>query len=486
MPTQAVANLLDQLFSFLEPEKVDAIAKETGFIVRKRTVTANDFLSLLFQFHGNLMDCSLQELCTKLVVEQEISVSRTAIDKKFTPEAVQFLRRLIGELFLTQLQLQPLAHALAEEWPFASIRILDSTAAPVPDHLKARARKTRQTSAKIQYEFDVLTGRFTFFHLDLDNTNDTVMGRKRIPFLDEKELCLQDLGYFHFQAFEEIQQNDSYFLTRFRSDAYLAYPNPFPRHHPNGDVIQSSRFHRIPLAELCRNLAPGEILELEGVYFGRDAHLPARCVLFCQEEHQKEQNLCRIRRRETRSGKKTKPISRDLAGITGYACNLPESVSSAQLVELYRLRWQIELMFKALKSYLEIDHFKLVKQERWLCHLYGTALVFLLSQMVAFQLRNAIWEEEAKEISEMVTVRSIASDVLPKLHGWARQKRKTPRAFVHSITRLLVKTAQKPASIKGTAWTRFQQVRSAPPGGRIPAFSPLPFPLLTETTLVPT
>lgn len=456
MGSQANLDFLNQLFMFLEPERVDALAKETSFIKRRRKVTASDFLSLLFQVHGNLIDPTLQELSTKFVAEQEIEISRAAIDKKFTMNAVQFLHRLVEELFLTQQQLVLSKHALAKDWPFTSLRVLDATHDKVPDHLKARAKKTRQTSVKIQHEFDVLTGRLTFLRVDLENINDAVMGAKRVPFLDEEELCLQDLGYFHFRVFKEIEEKDSYFLTKFRNDAYLAYRNPFPNYHPDGSVMQNSQYTRIELVELCRHMEPGEILELEEVHFGRDAHFPARCVLFSQSDEQKEKRLEKLKRRATTSGKKPKQVVQDLAGITGYMTNLPEPVSGSQLAELYRLRWQIEWNFRAMKSFLEIDHFRLVKQERWLCHMYATLLVFLLSQLIAYQLRNLIWEEEEKEISEPLAIRSIACEFLPKMYESFRQKKKALPAYVPLITRLLTRTARKPNSVRGTAMNRLQ------------------------------
>ncbi len=66
MATRSAYKVLDRLFTVLTPEKVDALAKETGFIQRKRTLSASDFLSLLFQFQGNVVGCTLQELCGKL------------------------------------------------------------------------------------------------------------------------------------------------------------------------------------------------------------------------------------------------------------------------------------------------------------------------------------------------------------------------------------------------------------------------------------
>ena len=456
MKTPKNIQLLQKLFECIRPERVDEIAKETGFIKRKRLVTASDFLSLLFHVHGNLVNCTIQDLCTKLLMEQDILISRAAVDKKFTPEATAFLQRLIQEFLLEQQQLQLPSLSLKDSWPFTSIRVLDSTAVCVPNHLKKRTKKTKQASAKIQLELDVLSGRSTFLHVSFQNSNDAKMGANRIPFMTEHELCLQDLGYFNFEQFRKMEEKESFFITKVRTDTYVAFKNPFPSYHPNGEVIQSSLYHRIDLVRLCEKLAPGEYLELEEVYFGRDAHFPARCIIFSHDEQRKKQQIQKINRRAVKSGKVPKQVVRDLAGITIYMSNLPDSISARQIVELYRLRWQVELHFKVWKSYLAIDHFKVMKKERWLCHIYGTILVYLISQLIAYQLRNFIWEEKQIEISEMVAMRSIATKVLPKLYEMSIKKEKAFKDLVQATTRLLLKTAWKTKSSKGTAFKHLQ------------------------------
>lgn len=284
---------------------------------------------------------------------------------------------------LEQQLLKPSVLTIANDWPFISIRVMDASFVSVPDHLKGCASKTRQTSAKIQFELNILTGESTFLCIDFDNINDVRMGARRVPFIQEHELCLQDLGYFSFEQFEKIEGNEGFFITKLRSDVYIAFKNQFPSFHPNGEVVQSSVYHRIDLVALCKKLAPGEYLELEDVHFGRNAYFPARCILFSHVESQKESRIQRIQRRTVQSGKKPKQVVQDLAGITICMTKLPESIFAPQIIELYRLRWQVELIFKVWKSYLEIDHFKVMKQERWLCHLYGTLLVFLISQLNA-------------------------------------------------------------------------------------------------------
>ncbi|WOV84380.1 IS4 family transposase [Sporosarcina jeotgali] len=454
--TSQTIHLLEQLFTCIKPSRVDEIAKETGFIKRKRVMTASDFLALLFQFHGNFAGCSIQELCSTLVAEQEILISRTALDKKFTPEAAVFLRRLIQEILHHQYLEHVSTHSSADLLPFLSIRVLDATAIEVPDHLKKRATETEQESAKIQYEYDVLSGKTTFLDVDFRRVNDTKKGAERIPYVNEKDLCLQDLGYFSFEQFSQIGENGGFYITKLRNDAYLAFKNPYPAYHPNGNVVQSSLYYRLDLVTLCQNLEPGEHLELEGVHFGRDAHFPARCIVYSHDETQRQCRLKKIQRRTTRSGKKPKKVVSDLAGITVYMTNLPESVPAEKLVELYRLRWHVELCFKTWKSYLGVDQFKIMKKERWLCHLYGTLLAIIISQLIAYQLRNIIWEEEQLEISEMIAVRTVAIGFLPKLYRIFTDEKKAFTDYLGLVIRLLIKTARKPKSTKGTALQRLQ------------------------------
>ena len=44
-------------------------------------------------------------------------------------------------------------------------------------------------------------------------------------------------------------------------------------------------------------------------------------------------------------------------------------LKTAEIIELYRLRWQIELVFKTWKSLLNVHKVKAVKKERLECHL---------------------------------------------------------------------------------------------------------------------
>lgn len=81
----------------------------------------------------------------------------------------------------------------------------------------------------------------------------------------------------------------------------------------------------------------------------------------------------------------------ELNNVNMFVTNIEESVIPKELVYLlYSLRWQIELIFKAWKSIYGIHKINPVKNERFLCHLYGTLISLLLSTKLVFLIRNKL------------------------------------------------------------------------------------------------
>jgi hypothetical protein len=83
--------------------------------------------------------------------------------------------------------------------------------------------------------------------------------------------------------------------------------------------------------------------------------------------------------------------------------NLPrESVPALDVVELYRLRWQIELLFKELKSYCNLKKFSIINKDTVTTLIYGGFSTVLLKRLMAFSTEalKSLW------ISTQKTARS--------------------------------------------------------------------------------
>jgi hypothetical protein len=88
-----------------------------------------------------------------------------------------------------------------------------------------------------------------------------------------------------------------------------------------------------------------------------------------------------IDRREQKHQARVKPETREYACYVLVFTTLLESVLSAlEVLEYYRFRWQIELLFKRLKSILAVGHLPKHDEQSSRAWLYGKLVVALLTQ----------------------------------------------------------------------------------------------------------
>ena len=76
----------------------------------------------------------------------------------------------------------------------------------------------------------------------------------------------------------------------------------------------------------------------------------------------------------------TSDFKKRLAGYNIFITNAsPELVKTEQIYGFYRLRWQIELLFKIWKSVFELDQVGKMSIARFECYLYGKLIAILIS-----------------------------------------------------------------------------------------------------------
>jgi hypothetical protein len=101
-----------------------------------------------------------------------------------------------------------------------------------------------------------------------------------------------------------------------------------------------------------------------------------------------EEAVQRAQRKLTRQQQKGKgkvtPEKREYACYVLVFTTLPKSqATTRQVLECYRLRWQIELTFKRLKSILQLGHVPKLDDQSSRAWLYGKLFVALMSQKLA-------------------------------------------------------------------------------------------------------
>lgn len=86
----------------------------------------------------------------------------------------------------------------------------------------------------------------------------------------------------------------------------------------------------------------------------------------------------RVRRESQRNGCQPRPETLEAADYVFVFTTLGEDISAEQVLSVYRLRWQIELEFKRLKSLIQLGHLKKHDDQAARSWLQGKLLIALL------------------------------------------------------------------------------------------------------------
>ena len=100
-----------------------------------------------------------------------------------------------------------------------------------------------------------------------------------------------------------------------------------------------------------RTLAEAEVR----AHVGKDATLALRLIVFRKPADAAEETRKRLRAQASRKQRTLDPRTLVAAGFVILATSLAADYPAGEVLAVYRLRWQIELAFKRLKSLIHID-----------------------------------------------------------------------------------------------------------------------------------
>ncbi len=166
-------------------------------------------------------------------------------------------------------------------------------------------------------------------------SNDQSACRTLLPLLKKNDLLVRDLGYFAVDAFRQIEQQGAFYISRLRYGVTL--------YNIKGELISWK--------QLCRQ--KGTIDEM--VLAGLNQKLKMRIVMIPLPQ----QNIVeRIRKAKTDRDKRLNH-SKDYylwLRYNVFITNVAEDVLTAtQIKQVYKVRWQIEILFKTWKSSLGLQ-----------------------------------------------------------------------------------------------------------------------------------
>jgi hypothetical protein len=178
------------------------------------------------------------------------------------------------------------------------------------------------------------------------------------------EIILGDRGYAHAEGLASVLDRGGHVVVRW-------LPHARPLLTRAGVAVDTSA--------LLDALGDGEVGDW-AVAFRRDSGLyPVRLVAIRKSDPATEKECRRIRHEATRKGRKVNPRTLHNARFIALVTDLtPEQLPARDVLELYRMRWLVEMAFKRLKSLLDLDRLRARDPSLARCYLYGKLLAALL------------------------------------------------------------------------------------------------------------
>jgi hypothetical protein len=358
-------------------------AYKTGFCKRLSKFSPVMFIdSLLFDASCENTK-SLNALAINTKGKYNVGITKQGIDQRFTKEAVQFVQSLIGDLLSNQIN-----SSIDVGWfgKFKRVLIKDSTkfdvSANLAEQLTGFGGNASKAGVSIQYEFDLKSGQVNDLSIGPANRNDATDAKETIGNMREGDLIIRDLGYANNACFATMNQAGAYFISKL-SVGTKVYEMK------NGELIE------VDFSELYKKMVKDEITRLSmQVIMGATEKLPVRLIVDLMPEQEINKRIRIKKAFNKKRGRNTGANFMSKACFNLFITNIEETVLSADIiVKAYKLRWQLELIFKIWKSVFGIDNNNPMKYERLMCLLNVRLLLILINWELFMHKRCQLFTE---------------------------------------------------------------------------------------------
>lgn len=333
-----------RVLASLFPEGWQQQAKETGAIERQRGITAPEALLRLFLLHV-ARGYSLRETAVRARESGLATISDVGLLKRLR-RSEDWLHWLCTRLVTENgVRLPGLDGSRC-------VRIVDGTVVKEPGKTGSQWR--------IVYSIRLPDLRCDYFDLTATTGAGTGETLTRVP-VTQSDLILADAGYFSVAGIQSVVRRGGAMVVRLN-------PQNFPAQDERGQAFGLlSCLQTLHTAD-----APGEWKVKLGGFDGRVCAV-RKSEAAIQQAHR------RIERRASKKQVKTKPETWEYAKyVAVFTTDL--STAAETILEWYRVRWQIELIFKRLKSLAQLGHLPKHDAQSSRTWLYGKLFVALLTQ----------------------------------------------------------------------------------------------------------
>lgn len=332
-----VASALQRLLG----SKAEETAEASGLIKRRRKFSGSTLLSTFVLGFLRKPKATSEDLA-RTAAELGVGVTPQAVRKRYGPDLVESLRNLfdagVTEAIAGEARSIPLLRK------FTAVDIGDSSTIGLPDELAEQfpgcggKSESGKAALKLQVELDQIDGRLKVV-LEAGRQSDAKSAlMKTLPA--GGSLTIRDLGYFSLEWFNSLIAVAAFFISRLQPKTMVFDPEGTP----------------LDLLKTLQEYTGDKPFERD-VLLGKDERVPCRLIALRAPPEAVARRRQKAYEKARKDGRT--PSAEHLAWLafTVFITNCgSEKLSWKEVVVLYRLRWQIELLFKLWKSHNLLAH----------------------------------------------------------------------------------------------------------------------------------
>jgi hypothetical protein len=347
--------------------EADRVARETGFIQRERGYGGAEFVRTLVFGWIDDKDAPIEEFA------EQLGVTASAVQQRLTERCVNMMRCLLECACTFLMAAQPEHRELTELTKrFSAIYVEDCTSIPLLESLShlfpgCGGAEAGQGAAgcKALVRMEVTSGALSVLKWDRARENDLNLSRSAgdVP---AGSLSLADLGFWCPQRLNHFTRQGISWISRVPAGTTLA----------GTDCRRPERREKLSafLARQKTDRVDQQVLLGEKAFCFR--LVAVRCP-----PHLAEQKKRKLRKKAKKRGRQVSGAQLTLCEWLVLVTSLSaEAFSAEELWVLYRVRWQIELVFKRWKSVMGLGHSRArTNGSRQLVELYAKLLGCLVT-----------------------------------------------------------------------------------------------------------
>lgn len=379
-----IENINIEIKPFFNDIDLDQLAKDAKFVQRERKLNGELFLELIVFHNENLKQQSLEDLSGILKEKYALEINRSALHKRFNEYAVIFLKKAFEKMLQRQLHSSAI-HVLKSS--FNRVLIKDSVCFQVDGSLAEKfpgsGGSGSDAAIRIQFEYNLLSGTITDISIHAFNSQDSKDSLSTIEKTMAGDLVIRDLAYMTLDVLKKIIEFNAKFLCR-----------------PNTNVsmyeLKNDQFEKLDFDAIARYMKKNNLVTIEKiVYYGAKDKIKVRLIIHLLPSGEVEKRLRKAANNAKKEGGNVSKEYKARAALNLFITNASkDEIPTENVWSIYRLRWQIELMFKIWKSICDIEKVKKVNVYRMECYIYSKLIFIVLGWNMLWLIAKAMYKNK--------------------------------------------------------------------------------------------